>query len=115
MLRSAAPAMPLTGIDLEAKLALVEFLLRDTDLQTSARRAIDWLAAHSDVTQAVVAVAEPSTGPLLLVAEHGVSSSAIVDFSINREEAGHPLALEPRRLPVEGALRCAGQTGALGG
>ena len=30
------------------------------------------------------------------------------------EEARHPLALEARRLPVEGALRRAGQTGALG-
>jgi PAS domain S-box-containing protein len=76
---------------MEAKLALVEFLLTSTDLQTSARRAVDWLAAHAGVEQAVVAVSEPGTGPLLLVAEHGVSSAAIVDFSLTREDEGHPL------------------------
>ncbi len=30
-------------------------------------------------------------GSLLLVAEHGVSSAAIVDFSLTREDEGHPL------------------------
>src|SRR6185436_9665459 len=100
---------------MEARLALVEFLLTDTDLQMSARRAIDWLAAHCGVTQAVIAVSEPGTGPLLLVAEHGVSSTAIVDFAINRDEDSHPLVramsrVEPTffesgppfRSPVEG-------------
>jgi signal transduction histidine kinase len=90
--RSAAPfAAPPGGVEMEARLSLLEFLLTNTDLQTSARRAIDWLAAHSNVQQAVVAVSEPGTGPLLLVAEHGVSSSAIVDFSLSREDEGHPL------------------------
>src|SRR6185436_18042924 len=100
---------------MEARLALVEFLLTDTDLQMSARRAIDWLAAHCGVTQAVIAVSEPGTGPLLLVAEHGVSSTAIVDFAINRDEGHHPLVramaraeptyfdgTPPFRSPVEG-------------
>ncbi len=41
--------------------------------------------------QAVVAVAEPGAGPILLVAEHGVSSSAIVDFALSRDDEGHPL------------------------
>jgi PAS domain S-box-containing protein len=114
--RSAAVSAQLTGIDMEARLALVEFLLTDTDLQMSARRAIDWLAAHCAVKQAVVAVAEPGTGPLLLVAEHGVASTAIADFAINREEDRHPLVramlrVEPTffelgapqfRSPVEG-------------
>jgi PAS domain S-box-containing protein len=76
---------------MEAKLALVEFLLTSTDLQGSARRAVDWLAAHAGVEQAVVAVSEPGRGPLLLVAEHGVPSAAIVDFSLTREDEGHPL------------------------
>ena len=80
-----------TGVDMEAKLALLEFLLTNSDLQASARRAIDWLAAHAGVQQAVVAVAEPGAGPLLLVAEHGVSSAAIVDFALTRDDEGHPL------------------------
>src|SRR3970040_445450 len=81
--------MQLSGVDLDAKLVLLEFLLTSTDLQGSTRRAIDWLIAHSDVQQALVAVAEPGTGQLLLVAEHGVSSAAIADFAITLDETSH--------------------------
>ena len=88
---AAATAVHFTGVDMEAKLALLEFLLTNSDLQASARRAVDWLAAHAGVQQAVVAVAEPGAGPLLLVAEHGVSSAAIVDFALTRDDEGHPL------------------------
>ncbi len=115
MRRSAtAMAVHLAGVDMEAKLALLEFLLTNNDLQVSARRAVDWLAAHSGVEQALVAVADPSSGSLLLVAEHGISSSAIVDFSLSREDEAHPLVramdrLEPTcfdasgvRAPIEG-------------
>lgn len=76
---------------MEPKLALVEFLLTSIDVQASARRVVDWLAANARVEQAVVVVCEPGAGPLLLVAEHGVSSSTIVDFSLNREDEAHPL------------------------
>jgi PAS domain S-box-containing protein len=79
------------GVELDARLALVEFLLASTDLQASARRAVEWLVAHSEVEQAMVAVAEPGTGHLLIVAEHGVSSRAIVDFSLAVDEEAHPL------------------------
>ena len=79
------------GVDVESKLAIAEFLLSSTDLQVSARRAIDWLAANTDVDQAVIAVHDQLTGQVLLVAEHGVSSVAIVDFVLNREDMSHPL------------------------
>ncbi|MEP6915332.1 MAG: histidine kinase dimerization/phospho-acceptor domain-containing protein, partial [Acidobacteriota bacterium] len=92
MARSAtATAVPFHGVDMEAKLALLEFLLTSTDLRTSARRAMDWLASRTGVRQAIVAVAEPGLGPLVVAAEVGVSSSAIVEFSLNREDEGHPL------------------------
>jgi len=78
-------------VDVEAKLALLEFLLSTNDLQVSARRAIDWLATHARTEQALVAVADPTSPSLLLVAEHGVSSSAIVDFLLSREDEAHPL------------------------
>ena len=108
--------MQLREVDLDAKLALAEFLLSDSDLQASARRAVDWLVAHTGVEKAVVAVSEIGTGALLLVAEHGVSSAAIVDFSFNREDEAHPLiqaldrtepvffdpASSPFRSPIEG-------------
>jgi signal transduction histidine kinase len=66
---------------MDAKLALAEFLLSTTDLQASARRAVDWLVAHTPVEQAVVLISDQGSGDLLLVVEQGVSSSAIVDFS----------------------------------
>jgi PAS domain S-box-containing protein len=90
--RSAgASAVQLSGVEMEAKLTILEFLLTSTDLQASARRAIDWLIAHSEIQQALVAVAEPGSGQLQLIAEHGVSSSAIVDFAITLDETSHPL------------------------
>ena len=82
--------MPVAGVE-DARLALAEFLLSSVDIQVSARRAIDWLAAHSNVKQAVVAIIEPNGSQLQLVAEHNVSSTAIVDFVVTREDEGHPL------------------------
>ena len=83
--------MQLVGIDPDTKLSFVEFLLTSTDLQASARRAVDWLAAHAHVKQAVVAIVEPGASPMLLAAEHGVTTSAIVDFSLTRDDDAHPL------------------------
>ena len=91
MHRSAASAVQVSGVDIEAKLALVEFLLASTDLPESARRAIDWLASHLGVEQALVAVVEPGTGQFLLIAEHGIPSNVIVDFALTRDDEGHPL------------------------
>jgi PAS domain S-box-containing protein len=79
------------GVEMESKLAFAEFLLSNTDLQTSARRAVDWLTAHAGVEQAIVALLDPTTGHLLLLAEHGVSATAIVEFSLTRDDEGHPL------------------------
>ena len=85
-----AGPVPVAGVE-DARLALAEFLLSSVDIQASARRAIDWLAAHSNVKQAVVAIIEPNGSQLQLVAEHNVSSTAIVDFVVTREDEGHPL------------------------
>jgi len=87
----AVPAVPVPGFEAEAKLALVEFLLTSIDLQDSARRALDWLVAHSPVTQAVVLIVEAVSNEMLLVAEHGVPNSAVVDFAVSRADAMHPL------------------------
>ena len=117
MRRSAtATAVQLGGVDADAKLALLEFLLSNTDLQISARRAVDWLAAHSPAEQAVVLVAQPGSSALLLIAEHGVSSSAVGDFALTRDDEGHPIVVAMERsdatyfdgastqfhLPIEG-------------
>ena len=91
MHRAVAGAGPIAAAETDTRLALAEFLLSSADLQVSARRAIDWLAAHTDTRQAVVAVLEANGSHLQLVAEHNVSSTAIVDFDIMREDEGHPL------------------------
>jgi PAS domain S-box-containing protein len=79
------------GVEPDARLGLAEFMLASVDVQASARRAIDWLVARTGVKQAVVAIVEPNGSQLLLVAEHNVSSSAIVDFVVTREDEAHPL------------------------
>ena len=91
MHRSAIRTTPLSTVDFDARLALAEFLLSSSSLQDSARHSIDWLASHAGVQQALAAIAEPSMPQLLPVAEHGVSSGAVADFVLDREDAGHPL------------------------
>ena len=88
---SVAGAVQIAGVEPDPRLALAEFLLSNVDVQASARRAIDWLSAYTDVSQAVIALFEPNGSQLQLVAEHNVSSSAIVDFVVTREDEAHPL------------------------
>ena len=91
MVRVAAPVAPVQAVESDAKLAFVEFLLTSIDVQESSRRAVDWLAAHAPVTEAAVLVSEGLSTEMLLVAEHGVTSGAIMDFALNREDSSHPL------------------------
>ena len=86
-----APVAPVAASELEAKLGLVEVLLASTDLQASARRVVDWLVAQTSIRSAVVALSEPSSSQLLIVAERGISSAAIVDFVLTHEDEAHPL------------------------
>jgi signal transduction histidine kinase len=76
---------------MEARLALAETLLGSSDPQASARQSIDWLAIHAGVQQAVVAISDPVSANLLLIGEHGISSAAIADFVIARDDLSHPL------------------------
>jgi PAS domain S-box-containing protein len=89
--RAAAPVAHSLAVEPEAKLAFVEFLLTSVDVQESARRAVDWLVAHASVTEAAVLVAEGQNNEIMLVAEHGISSGAIMDFALSREDSSHPL------------------------
>ena len=91
MSRVAAPVAPVHGVDADARLAFVEFLLTSIDVQESARRAVDWLVAHVPVTEAAVLVSEGLSAEMLLVAEHGISSGAIMDFALTRDDGSHPL------------------------
>jgi PAS domain S-box-containing protein len=80
-----------TDAEIESRLACTEFLLASSDLQVSARHGVDWLAARSDVRQALVAVTEPGNPNLLLIAERGVSTETVADFSVGHDDAEHPL------------------------
>ena len=104
---AAATAVHDAGVAMDARLALVEFLLASTDLQASARRAIEWLAAFAAVQQAVIAVSESAEGPLLSVAEHGVPSVGIVDFAIDRDDEGHPVV---QAMSLPNAVYCDGES-----
>ena len=88
---AVAPVVQVAASEQDARLGLVEFLLASTDLQASARRVVDWLVAQTSIRHAVIALAEPSSSQLLIVAEHGVPSAAIVDFVLTHEDEAHPL------------------------
>jgi PAS domain S-box-containing protein len=78
--------------DAESRVRLLEYLLGSVDLQGSARRALEWLAEHAPVQQALVAVVEPSSNHLIAIAEHGLSAAAVAGFSVALEDDEHPLA-----------------------
>jgi PAS domain S-box-containing protein len=92
-----APIVRVAASELEAKLGLTEFFLANTDLQASARRAIDWLVSQTDIRQAVIALAESSGNQLLLVAEHGISAGAIAEFMLTRDDEAHALIKAMKR------------------
>jgi PAS domain S-box-containing protein len=52
---------------------------------------MEWLAACAGLQRAFVAVREPGHLNLLLVASHGISSTAIADFAVRRHDTAHPL------------------------
>jgi PAS domain S-box-containing protein len=94
--RSAASIPPLPAPDVgsspvRARLALAEFLLSSGDLQASARQSLDWLVRYAGIRQALVAVVDPLSPDLLLLADHGLSSTAVAEFAIHRDDLTHPL------------------------
>ena len=91
MHRSAVPAVQLSGVEMDARLALVEFLLNSSDLQDSVRHAIDWLALHAGIAQAVIFVADPGSSHLIVLAEYGVSSPSATDLVLDPADSEHPL------------------------
>ena len=89
---AVAPVVQVAASELEAKLGLAEFLLASTDLQASARRAVDWLVSQTQPSSTPSSRSpNPPASQLVIVAEHGVSSAAIVDFVLTRDDEAHPL------------------------
>src|SRR4051812_31070993 len=95
---------PVPAVEPEAKLAFVEFLLTSIDVQESSRRAVDWFVAHAPVTEAAVLIADGQANEMQLVAEYGVTTGAIMDFALGRDNSSHPLITalnSPRAIYVE--------------
>ncbi len=88
---AAVPAALATLGEGDSKLALVEFLLASTDLQASARRALDWLVSHLPVRHAFVATIDPATRHLAILAERGLADTVASDFALSLEDDAHPL------------------------
>ena len=87
------------------RLALAEFLLTSTDLQASARRAVDWLVGAHRRRTGGRRDRRPAVGQILLVAEHGVSASSIADFALSRDDEGASARAAPWRSAEPTLLR----------
>jgi PAS domain S-box-containing protein len=88
------PLLPSAGVNgPEARLALAESLLAAPDLQSFARQALEWLAYNAGVDQTLVAIVDPASSNLLLIAEHGIPSPVLADFAIPRDGGANPLVL----------------------
>jgi len=79
----------------EAKLALVEFLLRAEDVEASVARALEWLGEHLPVSQALCLVVDEDLRSLVGLAGLGVPAAQVRQFA---------LALDAREHPVVAAL-----------
>ena len=99
---------------MKVRLALVEFLLASGDLQASARESVEWLAVHAGVRQSVVLVVEHSRPDLLLLGEHGMSSAAIAELAISRDDLSHPLVQAMERRSPSYFTRSSGADSPLG-
>ena len=91
MSRSAAPIDPLPGLDVEsqeARLAVLEALLGSVDLHASADQALEWLQARQPLDAVLVAVCDPLSPYLTVVASRGVSTAAIGDFIVRLDDDG---------------------------
>ncbi len=75
----------------DAKLALVQFLLGSDDLVECARRSLDWLAEHTPVSQAVCAAVDPDFTRLVGVAGRGVPVTAVMKFVVDLQAGDDPL------------------------
>jgi PAS domain S-box-containing protein len=92
------PLLPSAGVNgAEARLALAESLLGAPDLQSFARQALDWLAYNAGVDQTLVAIVDPASPSLLVIAERGIPSQVLADFAIRRDDDENPLVLALER------------------
>jgi signal transduction histidine kinase len=74
------------------RLALTELLLRTSDIELCARRALEWLARYGGVRRALCAVLDGSGKRLIGLASHGVSKAETFDLSLELVKSDDRLA-----------------------
>jgi len=86
----------------DARLALVEFLLRCEVVAECAQWSLDWLGDHAGVRRAVCFLVDQTAGELGAVAVHGAGPSTISRMTIPLEQRDHPLVAALRTsTPLE--------------
>ncbi|MGH2356732.1 MAG: PAS domain S-box protein, partial [Candidatus Limnocylindria bacterium] len=76
---------------MEAKLALVEFLLTCDSLPDCAQRSLEWLAQHAGIKQGVCAVIDGEPPHLVGLSGIGLPAARVRKFSIDLEHREDPL------------------------
>jgi len=75
----------------EIRLVFVEYLLNTLDLETCARRGLEWLATHAGVPSSVCLAVDSHSNHLVALGEHGVTPASGWQFSVDLKNAKHPL------------------------
>ena len=98
MRRHTTARVPSADLGLaEAKLTLLEFLISSDDATESMRYGVQWLAAHTPVRRAVVAIGVSDSERLWGVAGVGISPALTGEFSLDLRAARNPLVAALRR------------------
>jgi signal transduction histidine kinase len=75
----------------DARLALVEVLLRSSDVASGAKSAAEWLLAHGGAERAIFAATNHSKGTLTGIAGAGVPRRGWKNLSLSLDDSAHPL------------------------
>jgi PAS domain S-box-containing protein len=78
-------------VDAEAKLRLTEILVATSDLQTCARRSLEWLARHAGVRRGLCLVAPLGESTHVATIAHVGLPARAGRFALNIEDRDHPL------------------------
>jgi PAS domain S-box-containing protein len=75
----------------EAKLELVESLLRSEEVETGAARALGWLGEHMAINQALCLVVDEDLRRLVGLVGFGLPPAQVRQFSVGLDAREHPL------------------------
>jgi PAS domain-containing protein len=91
MARESMSVAARSAVSAEAKLALLEELLRCSDPVTAAKSASEWMLAHSGADRTIFAAPDHARGSLVGIAGAGISTRQIKRLALPLDDASHPL------------------------